>query len=65
MLDVNKINKLEFMNNRMADTLIKVRQLLIDGYNNDMTYTALDEAISTINRVDNELSKYYKQLKEM
>lgn len=65
MLDVNKINKLEFMNNRMADTLIKVRQLLIDGYNNDMTYTAFDEAITTINRVDDELSKYYKQLKEV
>lgn len=65
MLTVDKINKLEFTNNRMADTLIKVRQLLIDGYNSEMPFTALDQAIDIIDKTDKELSKYYKQLKEV
>ena len=65
MLTVDKINKLEFMNDRMADALIKIRQLLIDGYDNDMMYTAMDKAVDIIDKTDKELSKYYKQLKEV
>ena len=65
MLTVDKINKLEFMNDKLSDALIKVRQLLIDGYNDDMPYIALDQAIDIIDKTDKELSKYYKQLKEV
>ena len=65
MLSVDKINKLEFMNDRMADSLIKVRQLLIDGYDTDMVYTAIDKAIDIIDKVDKQLSKYYKQFTEV
>ena len=65
MLTVDKINKLEFMNDKMADALIKIRQLLIDGYDNDMMYTAMDKSIDVIDKLDKELSKYYKQLKEV
>ena len=65
MLTVDKINKLEFMNDKMANALIKVRQLLIDGYDTDMVYTAIDKAIDIIDKTDKELNKYYKQLKEV
>ena len=65
MLTVDKINKLEFMNDKMANALIKVRQLLIDGYDTNMVYTAIDKAIDIIDKTDKELNKYYKQLKEV
>ena len=58
MLTVDKINKLEFMNDKMANALIKVRQLLIDGYDADMVYTAIDQAIDIIDKTDKELNKY-------
>ena len=65
MLTVDKINRLEGMNNTLSDTLIKVRQLLIDGYDTDMVYTAIDKAIDIIDKVDKQLSKYYKQFTEV
>lgn len=65
MLTVDKINKLEFMNDKMVNALIKVRQLLIDGYDTDMVYTAIDKAIDIIDKTDKKLNKYYKQLKEV
>ena len=65
MLTVDKINKLEFMNDKMANALIKVRQLLIDGYDTDMVYTAIDKAIDVIDKTDKKLNKYYKQFTEV
>ena len=65
MLWVDKINKLEYMNTKMADTLISIRDILIDGYNEDLMYTAFDDAISLIDKLDHHLEKYYKELKEV
>lgn len=65
MLTVDKINKLEYLNSKMADTLNYIQSVLIDGYNYDLPYNAIKKSLQRIEAVDKELSKYYKQLKEV
>lgn len=65
MLTVDKINKLEYYNNKMINTLIAIRSILIDGYDTDMVYTAIDNSIDLIDRLDREVSHDYKRLSSM
>ena len=48
MLTVDKINRLVSDNEDLISTLTKVYDILVDGYNRELPYTAIDSAIKTI-----------------
>ena len=50
MLTVDKINRLVKDNEDLIATLTKVYDILVDGYNEDTPYTAIDNAIKTIDK---------------
>lgn len=57
MLTVDKINNLEYNNSILVDTIIKIQEELIQGYNNETPWTAIDKCLKLIS----ELEKEYKE----
>ena len=54
MLTVDKINKLEYNNNILIDTITKMQEALIEGYNDEMPWTAIDKCLKLLNKLDKE-----------
>ena len=54
MLTVDKINKLEYNNNILIDTISKIQEVLIEGYNDEMPWTAIDKCFKLLRKLDKE-----------
>lgn len=54
MLTVDKINNLEYNNNLMNDTLSYIYEQLVDGYNHEMPWTAIDNCLKAIGKCNKE-----------
>jgi hypothetical protein len=54
MLTVDKINNLEYNNNILVDTIIKMQEVLIEGYNNGTPWTAIDKCLKLLNKLEKE-----------
>lgn len=54
MLTVDKINNLEYNNNILLDTIIKMQEILIEGYNNETPWTAIDKCLKLLSKLDKE-----------
>ena len=54
MLTVDKINNLEYNNNILVDTIIKMQEVLIEGYNNGTPWYAVDECLKLLSKLEKE-----------
>lgn len=54
MLSVDKINSLEYNNNILIDTITKMQEVLIEGYNNETPWTAIDKCFKLLSKLDKE-----------
>lgn len=57
MLSVDKINNLEYNNNLLNDTISKIHEELIEGYNTDMPYTAIHNCFKIILELERRYRK--------
>lgn len=60
MLSVDKINRLENDNSLLIGLITEVRELLIEGYNDEMPYASIDKAIKLIGEVEKQWIKQTK-----
>ena len=54
MLTVDKINNLEYNNNILLDTIIKIQEILIEGYNNETPWSAIDKCLKLLSKLEKE-----------
>ena len=54
MLTVDKINNLEYNNNILRDTIIKIQEVLIEGYNDETPWSAIDKCFKLLSKLDKE-----------
>lgn len=57
MLTVDKINNLEYNNDILIDTITKMQEALIEGYNDEMPWTAIDKCFKLLRKLDKEYKK--------
>ena len=65
MLSVDRINKLEYYNDKMINVLITVQDILVEGVSNDMPYEAIDRVLEMLYWLDEEMSNDYKKVPSM
>ena len=54
MLTVDKINNLEYNNSILVDAIIKMQEILVEGYNKETPWTAIDECLKLLSKLDKE-----------
>ena len=54
MLTVDKINNLEYNNNLMNNTLSYIYEQLVDGYNHETPWAAIDNCLKAIDKCNKE-----------
>ena len=54
MLTVDKINNLEYNNNILLDTIIKMQEVLVEGYNKETPLTAIDKCLKLLSKLEKE-----------
>lgn len=65
MLSVDRINKLEYYNDKMINVLITVQDILVEGVSNDMPYEAIYRVLEMLYWLDEEMSNDYKKVPSM
>lgn len=65
MLSVDKINKLEYYNNKMINLLTHIKDILIDGVEHEVPYYTIDKVLDLIDKLDEEVSNDYKKMSSM